>query len=286
LQATNASAVTAVLFALLAAASTATLAQGFPSNEPAFTEFVANKVRQEVGDSPGSVMGPLTLSVGALQANLDRIFAFCRADASGCAREVDHYAKGIAQVLKRQTTPLNPNSLRVVVRTTEYIEAAQASFGPSGPILQTRPLADGLVAVAVLDTPRATRPLNERDLKALHLSQDELFNLAGKNTVAALPPMGKSARPAAIGQIGSFTGDLYEVGRVAIHSQCAELARAQRGTLLIAIPTTDTVLYISEDTPVAIDALRTLASNMMTRAPNPLAPAILRWTRDRWEVVR
>jgi len=51
------------------------------------------------------------------------------------------------------------------------------------------------------------------------------------------------------------------------------------------VPTTDIVLYIGEDSPVAIDALRTLAKQLRQRAPNPLSDVLLRWRSAGWEVV-
>lgn len=233
-----------------------------------------------------SVNGPLTVSAGPLQANLDRIFGFCRTNASGCASSIDQYAKGVAQVLKQQNAPLDKAAVRLVVRSSEYIKRAQASLGKDGPTLQFMPLVEGLISVAVLDTPRAARPLDDRDLKKLDFSQEQLFALGRENLVASLRPLSEIAKPAASGQIGTITGSVYEVGRVAVHSQWAELWRAQQGTLIVAIPTTDVVLYVSESTPAALDALRALAKSTFAKASNPLAATtLLKWSAEHWELV-
>ena len=60
---------------------------------------------------------------------------------------------------------------------------------------------------------------------------------------------------------------------------------AQGGTLIVAIPTTDTVLCIAEDTPGAIGALQALVNRIMLRAPNKLSATLLRWRSSGWEVV-
>lgn len=73
-------------------------AQTVPKDEATFTEYVSQALKREVGNVSVSVMGPLSLSAGPLQANLDRIFAFCRANDDACAAEVDRYVKGAAQV--------------------------------------------------------------------------------------------------------------------------------------------------------------------------------------------
>jgi hypothetical protein len=64
------------------------------------------------------------------------------------------------------------------------------------------------------------------------------------------------------------------------------LAQAQGGTLIVAVPATDAVLYIGEDSALAIDALRALVMDVMARAPNRLSSVLLRWRESGWEVVR
>jgi hypothetical protein len=51
------------------------------------------------------------------------------------------------------------------------------------------------------------------------------------------------------------------------------------------LPTNGAVLYIGEDTPIAIDALRTPSRNVMSRAPNRLADILHRWTPKGWRAV-
>ena len=101
--------------------------------------------------------------------------------------------------------------------------------------------------------------------------------------LAAAPQIAKVAQP---GQIGHFEGDVYHSSRLALHESWSPLATAQGGKLIVAAPGIDTILYLAEDTPVAIDALRTLTQNVMSRMPRPLSSELLRWTPQRWEVVR
>jgi hypothetical protein len=72
-------------------------AQDIPRDERSFIRHVAERVRNAVGGAPVQIKGPLTLSVGKLQANLDRIYAFCKHNAAGCAAEVDTYVRGVAR---------------------------------------------------------------------------------------------------------------------------------------------------------------------------------------------
>jgi hypothetical protein len=90
-------------------------AQDIPRDERSFIRHVAERVRNAVGGAPVQIKGPLTLSVGKLQANLDRIYAFCKHNAAGCAGEVDTYVRGVAQVQRDQGAQLTKAAVRVVV---------------------------------------------------------------------------------------------------------------------------------------------------------------------------
>jgi len=274
------------LSSAIAIASPVAYAQTIPQDQTEFTECVADAMRREVGDIPVSVKAPLALTIGSLQANLQRLYVACRKNESACASEIDQYAKGAAQVIKAQNAPIDRAAIRLVIRSSEYIKRAQASLGAEGPALQYRPLVDGLTVVAVLDTPRALRPLNDRDLKNLQISQEQLFETGAANLRTTLKPIAEVAKPVGPGKIGALPVDLYEVGRVSIHADWESLATAQGGTLLVAMPTTDSILYISDASDTAIDALRTLARNTAGKAPNPLPISVLKWTKERWEVVQ
>lgn len=261
------------------------LAQEPPSDEAGFTDYIAKILGKEIDPTAVTIKGPLTLTIGDIQANLDRIFGFCRRNASGCASEIKRYTMAVSEVVRLKATPVTPEAVRLVIRPEAYIQRVLGPSVKDAPVLQYRPLVPGLFVVAVLDSPQTLRPLNERDLAKLGMTQDQLFQLGTANLTRTLEPLSVATKPATEGQIRSLTGSVYEVGRLAIHPAWAELARAQNGTLVVALPTTDLVLYISESSPAAIDALRALAKNTSSRAPNALSPLVLKWTPERWELV-
>ena len=275
----------ALTLLLLALAST-THAQEVPRDEPGFTDYVAQMLRKEVGDEAVSIKGPLTLGLGELQANLDRVFAFCKNNASGCPVELERYVKGAAQVHKERSTPPSKDSVRVVLRTTQYIQSAQGSIRGSGPAqIQPRPFVEGLVALPVLDTPRAIRMLGDKDNERLGLTPQEVFDLGLENLRKSQKPIMDVAKVAGSGQIGQLVGDSFYPSRLLLLDTWAPLAKEQGGVLIVAIPATDAVFYISEDTPIAIDALRALVKNIQSRVPNRLSSVLLRWKASGWELV-
>lgn len=260
-------------------------AQEIPTEQDSFTEHVAEELRQALSNTPVSVKAPLTLSVGEWQANLHRIFNFCKTNKQSCPVELNHFVQGLAQAYKESNTPPDKNAIRLIVRTTDYLEQAIKSLKADGPHPISKPFVDGLVLLPVLDTPRAVRSLGDKDLKAMNLTHDELFELGRANLKASIKPLADVAKPVKAGQIGNIHGGIFDPSRLALLSEWSNLVDAQGGTLLVSIPTTDTVLYLSESSPVAIDALRSLSQDLMSKAPNPLSNKILRWTSSAWEVV-
>ena len=262
------------------------IAQIIPGDQLGFTEYVATQLRKEVGQTEVSVKGPLTLGFGELQLNLDRIFVYCRSNPGACQTEIHTYVKGAVEAHRDRTAPPKKEAVRLVVRSTQYIQAAQTGAGPSPPRIQARPFVEGLVLLPALDSPRTIRIMSEKDNVALGLTAQEVFDLGAANLRRELRPLTEIAKAAGRGQIGQLVGDAFHSSRLALHDTWAPLANAQNGTLIVAAPATDAVLYIGEDTTVAIDALRTLVRNVLARAPNRLSNILLRWRENGWEVVQ
>jgi hypothetical protein len=272
------------LFAsLLSINSDLVLAQDVPRSEAAFTQYVAEKMRRELGTAV-TIKGPLTLGVGELQGNLDRIYAFCGTNPKDCQGEISTYVKAIAQVRKAGITPPAKQNVRLIVRTKAYVASAREQLRAEK--LEVRPLAGELVILPALDMPRTLRSLTQKDAQDLGLSMDKVYELGRSNLSKTLKPLLKEAKAAQSGQIGYIQGDAYHSSRLALLESWAPLAKAQGGKLIAAAPATDTVLFMGDDTPIAIDAFRTLVAKIARQAPNPLSEQLLRWTPKGWEVVR
>lgn len=276
----------AALLVLSSALCSPAFAQGVPKGEAAFTEYVATQLRRAIRGATVEVKGPLTLQLGELQANLDRIFIFCNKNAAGCGNEVANYVKGVAQVYHDRTAPPSKAAVRVIVRTKAYLAATQATMPKDGAKLQPRPLAGDLVMLPAIDMPRTIRMLDEKDNAALGLSADEVFKLGLDNLRKQLKPLMSIAKVAQAGQIGELTGDAYHSSRLALFESWSPLAKVHGSRLIVAVPAPDMVLYVGDDSAKAIEVLRLLAKDVASRAPAPLSAELLRWTPQRWELVR
>lgn len=261
--------------------ATAALGADIPQDRAGFTDYMASMLRKEVGDGAVSVAGPLTLKFGELQANLDRVFAFCKNDQEGCSDEIKRYVQAVVQVSRNLNAPPKREAVRIAVRTVEYarqIPSASHSFQP-------KPLQGDLVLLPVLDSPRSIRMLTEKDNTSLGLDSNAVFQLALDNTRSELRQSMESAKVAERGKIGELIGNAYQSSQLAFHEDWAPLAKAQGGKLIVVAPVKDAVFYVGDDSPTAIDALRAFAHALIKRAPNPLSETLLRWTPAGWEVV-
>lgn len=264
---------------------TPAIAEDVPSDPSAFTEHVAHLLRKEIGERAVIVSRPLTLKVGELQANLDRVHAFCTRDFQACGNQIQRYVKAAAEIHKARSAPARRDDVRVVLRSEAYVKAAQASIGGSVAEVQPRPFVGGLLALPVLDSPYALRMLGPKVNDELGLTAQAVYELGMANLQRDLKPLMDVAAIAGRQQIGQLVGDSFHPSRLLLVDSWAPLARAQGGTLIVAAPATDAVLYVGEDSPVAIDALRAAVRQVMARAPNPLSNQLMRWKASGWELV-
>jgi hypothetical protein len=261
-------------------------AASVPLEEPAFTAWVAERIRTGVSGAPVTVKGPLTVAVGPLQANLDRVFAYCKRAQGDCEPAIEDYVNAVVHVHKDQSARPQSEMVRLAVRRAQTIQAAQASTGAQAGTVQPRPLVDDLVTLPVLDSPRAVRMLSVSDNGHLGLSEAEVYELGKKNLRATLRPLMEVAKPVTSGQIGRVAGEDYDTSRLILVDTWKPLAAAQCGVLIVVAPMTNALFYVGEDTAQSRDALRSLARNLMSRAQNPLSDTLLKWSENGWVKVQ
>jgi hypothetical protein len=258
--------------------------------EPAaFTADVAQRLRAALPGQQVEVVEPLRLRVGSLRVGLDQPWRTCTTAPASCDGELTALAGAIKEALAREGNLPDKAALeqgvRLAMRPAEYVQHVGRMLGAQGVKLVTEPLAANLVAVAVLDTPKATRPVTSDDLARTGLDAAAVLALARANTDREVPPLAGKAVPVEAGQIRQLTLGYYTSSRLAFASQWEALAQAQRGALLVMAPAPELLLYSADDTPDGIDALRTYGVNLARKAPKPLSDQVLRWTPAGWQVV-
>jgi hypothetical protein len=258
--------------------------EGSAADRVAFTDKVAGLLRARLTDKDVAIAAePLTLKVGELQANLDRVFGYCRANAQGCDEELQRYVQAIVEMRSNAATPVTKDALRLVVCPADYAGVASPTAADDA---LRRPLVTGLVALPVVDGTRSARLMIDEDCKKLGLSPAQAHELARANLRTLLKPLSDVAKPVKRGAIGTLGGDFYESSRVLLTEDWAPLAQAQAGVLVVALPAKDVVLYSSDDSSVGLDALRTYAREVARRSASQLTDVLLRWTPSGWQATR
>ena len=276
----------AALAAAFSLAATAH-AQSVPVDDPGFTDAITEQLRTALPDEHVVVIGPQRLTIGnvGFTVNLARLAQTCRANVGQCDAESARFVAGVTQAFQDMNKPPAPAQVRIAVRSARMAQAYMATTRTTGLNLQVQPLVDGLVSAVVIDLPASLRWASSKDLDALKLDAAALRELALSNTHAALQPLASVAQPAAKGKLGTIDGDAYTASRLLFPADWALMAKAQGGTLIVAVPLPTEILYVGDDDADALGALRTLARQQAGTSQAGLGDQLLRWTPDGWKVV-
>jgi hypothetical protein len=172
--------------------------------------------------------------------------------------------------------------LRVAVRSRDYCaqarEAANAQDG-ANPLLM-RDLAPDLCLMLMAQYDGRRRGLNRDDLAPLGMSLDEVWQLAQRQTLAALPgPPSADSLPG--GQVNALTSLDYAPSLLLDPGAWRPLAAS--GGLVVAVPSDDTIVVAR--LPVADAAgFRRQVRTHFEQAENGVSPNLYRWTERGWEI--
>jgi len=262
------------------------------ADETSFTKQIADRLSRELPGLKVEIASPLTLTVnqtdGAhiLQANLDRIFAFCSKAAEQCDAATSQYVAGVSGAVKDRIRPIEPSMIRLNVRPRKGLESAQQQLPPDAPRIVLRPFAGDLALTAVLDFPTAMRMFTNEDAKKLGITEDQAVEIGRSNLRASLKPI-TDFPPLTAERFFRYLGDSpYESSRLILHSDWAPVAKALGGSLIVAVPSSNLLVYGRGDSELAVDAIRAFVRDAVRKTDRPLSTSLFRWTENGWEEVR
>ncbi|HEX6706386.1 MAG TPA: hypothetical protein VF169_16620 [Albitalea sp.] len=234
-------------------------------------------------------IGPRVTSGVRMRKNLGGVFAYCQAhDAQACELELADSVQRTAQQFRESGKPPTANSVRLLLRTGLDVRRMPLLDLSPQPFLPGRPvgLSEFVVICAIKYFGPAVQPISCGQLQHFGLTPESAYEKGRANLARELRPLASVARPIPAGQVGEVDGDATESSRIILHEQFAELASAQGGTLVVAAPSAETLLYVSEDSPAALTLLATRARALMARVQQPLSDRMLKWTPSGWDIVR
>ena len=276
----------AALAAALSLAATAH-AQSVPLDDPGFTDAITEKFRTALPDEHVVLAGPQRLTIGNTGAavNLARLWQACHEHPARCDAQSELFVTGMVKSFQEMNKPPQPAQVRLALRSSAAAKQLLASSRGTGLNLQVQPFLEGLVSVVVIDSPTALRWASSHDLEALKLEPTALRELARNNTHADMQPLVSVAPPAPKGKIGAIDGaDAYIASRLLFPADWAPLAKAQGGVLIVAVPRPTTILYLGDDGPTSVGALRALAHEQ-AQGRDAIGDMLLRWTPEGWKTL-
>jgi hypothetical protein len=276
----------AVLAAALSSAA-AVHAQSVPLDDPGFTDAVTELLRTALPDEHVVVVAPQRLTIGntGTVVSLARLWQACHASPARCDDTATDFVSGSVKAFQEMNKPPERAQVRVALRSSATAQAYLAQSRGTGLNLQVQPFVGGIVSAVVIDSPRTVRWASSHDLESLQIDSAALLALARANTHAAMQPLMSVAPPAPKGKVGALEGDAYAASRLLFAADWAPLAKAQGGVLIVAVPRPTTILYIGDDGPDSVGALRGFAHERAQRAPDPVSETLLRWTPEGWKTL-
>lgn len=261
-------------------------------NEASFTKQMADRFEKELPELRIEIASPLTLKINQadgshiLQANLDRIFAFCARSTENCEAATAQYIAGLSGVVKDRVRPIESSMIRLNVRPRKGLESAQQQLPPDAPRIVLRPFIGDLALTAVLDFPTSMRMFTNEDAKKLGISEAEAIEIGRKNLRTSLKPLSDYAPPTADQSLRYLGDSPYESSRIILHSDWAPVAKALGGSLIVGVPSPSLLVYGRGDSELALGAMRAFVRDALRKADRPLTDSVFRWTEAGWEELR
>ena len=282
-------AMAAAILCLFASFPSQAREKAIPKTADKFTAYMADRFSDALPSVKASIKGPLELEVvspkGRQQVFLNRVWDFCERDRRNCRKEVDSFLANMPSVVLETTDDSKPSDIRVVVRPSAYVEQLRKLGADRADYKGVfRPFAGDLWMICVLDMPHGVATLNQAGLAKLHLTEDEAFALGLKNLTATLAPLAEHSHEPKNSPINFATGDFYESSRMLLHDSWSGLAKAMGGHLIVAVPSSDVLVYGDGTAQLNRTALGGLVHEIVGKAPKPISSDLYEWTPTGWTV--
>jgi uncharacterized protein YtpQ (UPF0354 family) len=140
------------------------------------------------------------------------------------------------------------------------------------------PFSGRMVILYMVDDRGASRGAQTADLADSGVTRESLRFVAEWNLTSELrDPV--SCASHAVGEPAHH--GYYESSRLLLDKQWAELA-AQAGTVVVAVPSNDTLFVACNPTAEVLHKLSVLVQNTYPHSPRPVSPSLLSWSKDGW----
>lgn len=256
------------------------------AQDDGLAQRLASEIRSALPGAVVTVPDPYGLDIAyggqTLSVGIGSVYTACARSILTCDTAIQQYAlRAASHMLER--APLTRDQLRIVVRSSGYLDALRAQ-GASQEFV-SEPLAGELRSACYRDLPQGRRPIQVTDLPTLQLNSSATLALCKDNSAHALAPLASRWNALPDQGIGIIRDTDDITAYLAAHGDWRPLAE-QLGDLIVAVPSIDTLLYSQGSNAIQIDALATLATSLHTGASMPVSAQVFRWTESGWIEVR
>ena len=277
----------ACLFANLLLAREAAI----PKTVDKFTDYMADRFADAMPANKVTIKAPLRLDValpgGPYSVYLDNIWSACERDRRHCRAVVDDFLGAMPSAMKEGAEPLKAADVRMIVRGFAYVtEMRRVADGKPERAGVARLVAGDLWMVCVADSPHGIRVLQHADLTKLHLSEDQAIALGLKNVAASLRLLEADTHVLKPYGLTFATGDFYESSRMLLHDSWAAMSKSMGGHLVVAVPSSDFLIYGNGGGNGDRIVLGTFAQTVAEKASKPISVSLFHWTPTGWEVAK
>ncbi|MEI9938359.1 MAG: hypothetical protein WDO69_14150 [Pseudomonadota bacterium] len=163
--------------------------------------------------------------------------------------------------------------LRAVVRDQSFLEHLPEAVRAS---TISEPFLAHMLILYMVDDRGAARGAQASDLAESGVTREALRAVVEWNLAGALrDPVSCTSHSVDEPKHGHY----YESSRLLLDKQWADLA-AKVGTVVVAVPSNDTLFVACNPTPEVLQKLAVVVQNTYPQAPRPVSPSLLTWTKD------
>ena len=230
-------------------------------------------------------------SGGTAVATIDNIFLDLgntkRAERDGI---LEMYLRSAIRAVAPVKTKIDLSSLRITVYDDVYFrEAFDQVAAPEGTRVEggtfnliRRPLASGLWAVIVIDTPDDVTTFTQESLATMPNTAAEVWAAADANLARHVSGFKLIDHEWVwLAQVDGY----YENALMAVPAVWPDIAQKIGGTPIVATPSRGLLLIVNNDAPETLAALRRITTKFFNERGHKITDQIYRWTPEGWQTL-
>jgi hypothetical protein len=260
-----------------------------PLDPAAFTAVIAEALRGKL-DAGTRISSSVPLAIeldtpGVRLPTLDGLHAKCGAYAGYCRDAIQKYVDSAAETIAGPPLQPAPSQMRVLIRHREFVEQlprGEGGNGPAPPI--ARPFVGDLWMVLALAGKHVHWLVTPGVLHAFNLDSSAAFEIARRNTRAALPRLSHVVKPMGSSGFSHAHGESYS-SRLLLWDDWRAVAAARKGELLAIVPDADNIIFGTIRSSTELDKFKRVAADATRITGDSRSATIYRWRNEGWEVM-